>query len=183
MKYDLVFPGFKDTLRSMGETLYKDINYIILGEKDKLSKGIFKKYKTFFDFQMYAVDSVMKKVTAPCNYKGNVHVADPMYRTIIDEACKKPVNFGGHYSLIEVTNGASANMLVLVDRINGKVYDDVIGIAREHKGYLGARFFPNSKMLILNSALLEEFDGYRSCKEGIEPEIWLWNDKKFIKLE
>ena len=164
---------------SKGDTLYEDEKYLILGDMNKTSIfGVYKKYKLKHKFsELSAV--VYKGKLAPPDFK-----TDPkakLFKTQIRDQCKeKGVNFAGHYTIAEWGCGTECQIIAIIDRLNGKIYYSSIQKSIELSYGIECR--PDSRMMILNSGLLEQHKGYVACSRTMNVEAVEWLNTKPRRL-
>jgi hypothetical protein len=162
---DLVFDFFRNghpprRLKSKGDTLYSDNSFTILVDYKKALGTVYKKYTPKYRFEDFKVSDLYTGQMAKPNF-----LTDPPargFRTVIREACSdSAINFAGHYTIAEWGCGTECEMMALVDRISGRVfysnkylpYDSV-------DGHWGISFRKDSRLLVVNSYLLEDYPGY-----------------------
>jgi len=89
-----------------------------------------------------------------------------MFRTMIRMGARKPVEFGGHYTVPRWGCGTSCSEYAIVDSITGRVYGSS-GVSelpytweQEHEGQVPERmeFRPNSRLIKINGC-----PGERDC--------------------
>jgi len=89
------------------------------------------------------------------------------------------INFGGHYTIIEMSCGCMCQLIHIVDRISGKIF------AVQLSGKWGYLYQSDSKLLIANSELFTSLDSLTHyCNRwGIVPELYVWTGKKFKRIQ
>jgi hypothetical protein len=167
-------------LISIGDTLYKDKRFLILGDLNKMHL-VYKKYYSKYKFTDFKVDSVYKGPLANPILLKNTNEWE--FRTRIRERCRaEGVNFAGHHTLIEIRCGSACVFTVIVDRITGKVHMSDVPLGLD-EGHLGVDFHVNSTMLIMNSGGLVDYSGYVATSYYKYPAIFDFKDGVFRKLE
>jgi len=129
------------------------------------------KFEPYIYFEDFPVDTIYKGTKAPIDYKGNPTAS--LYRTVITYGYKRDsLNFAGHYCLVGWMCGAPCQDGVIIDLINGKVYN----IPNASQGYV---YKKDSRMLIVNPP---DSTGY-AMHPLVRPEIWIWDEitKKFLE--
>jgi hypothetical protein len=123
------------------------------------------------DFENFKVDL----------YEGTL--ADPDFNTApeakqfitrITEACANGINFAGKYTLVIWGCGTSCQSGVVVDRTNGKIYEG-------YYSSLGSEFKKDSRMIIINSGLIDETTNVIDDQNMVDLSVELWNGSEFIK--
>ena len=179
-KIDFIIKNAPNKKRiSKGDTLYDSEKYLILGDDNKTSiLGIFKKYKLKHNFSEFPV-VVYKSKLVPPDFK-----TDPkakLFRTQIREQCKeKGINFAGHYTIAEWGCGSDCQQIAIIDRTNGKIYYS--GIQEDTDLSYGIKCRPDSRMLVLNSRLLETHKGYVGCSTIMDVKTIEWVHNKARRL-
>ena len=181
MKLDYI-PVSQKTFKksSKGDTLFNDSKATILGD-NKYTTWVYVRYGSKFKFAQFPVTNIYKGVLASPDIKSN---PDAKYwRTAIRDGCKHAeVNFAGHYTIVEWGCGCMCQNMAIVDRINGKIYFP--DIPESHiDGYYGADFRVDSRMIISNSRVLEDYKGYYQDYCSIYPQIYEWRDTVSKRLE
>jgi hypothetical protein len=95
------------------------------------------------------------------------------YKTAIAEGLKEGVNFAGKYTLVTVGCGTGCQTHYVVDRETGKVLDKV-------QSSMGARFKPNSRLLIVNPP--DSTVNYAECHD-CAPQVYVFENGKFKQVE
>lgn len=190
MKLDCIFRNEKNPLRtSKGDTLFADAEAILLGNRRyRITTWISVRYKSAFHFNQFRVDSIasqklklpdLSKVKAPwCNY-----LDEKEWKAYIKSECiKQGVNFAGHYTIVDWGCGSMCQNMCIVNRLTGKVsFPDIPDTHVD--GYYGVRYQKNSRMILTNAGLLEDYPGFYSADWSIYPEVYEWKDEKAIRLE
>ncbi|WP_298514067.1 hypothetical protein [uncultured Kordia sp.] len=128
------------------EILIGNGNDIIIGENiDYDDVKMYRKYNLTSTFEDYKVTIYNGKLAAP-DFSSNP--STKRFVTRIKEACKKGINFAGHYTLVTWGCGSACQSGVVVDRKTGVIYSGY-GTA------LGAEFRKNSKMIIRNVGAID----------------------------
>lgn len=165
-----------DAVAHCPDTLYSDSAQLLLGSfRALLYEGLYKRYTQQFHAEEFPADAM---------YHGKLAPADPttdkgarMYRTRISQgAANMGVNFGGHYTIVEIGCGHVCMMMALVDRIDGRVYFSDIPFDTLD-GHHGLSFNQMSYLLEVNTAATNRIDGY-SLVYWRKPATYLWNEKK-----
>ena len=179
MKIDFIVKGKPLKKRvSRGDVIYEDEKYLILGNDDKTAgKEIFKRYKLEYKFSEFPTSIYKGKLAAP-NFKTNRAAYD--FRTQIKDQCKTMgVNFAGHFTIVEWGCGTGCHIIAIVDRINGFIYYSNSNLPEiDNYNGVGLKFRPDSKMIIVNSALLDVHKGYVSYDPDLKVKIVEWENKK-----
>jgi len=178
-KIDFIIKKTPDKKRvSKGDTLYDSEKYLILGDDDKTSiLGIFKKYKLKHNFSEFPT-AVYKGKLAPPDFRTDSKAK--LFRTQIKEQCKeKGVNFAGHYTIVKWGCGSDCQTIAIVDRLYGRIfYSSLNNIDLSY----GIECRADSRMLVLNSGLLETHKGYVSCSRVVTVENIEWINAKARRL-
>lgn len=165
---------------SKGDTIYENEKYLILGDDNKTAiLGIYKKYKPRYEFSQFPVTVYKGKLAKP-DFKTDK--AALMFRTQIRNQCKSEgVNFAGHYTITMWGCGSDCQTVAIIDRLNGKIYySNISGINNIIACILKCK--ADSRMLILNSALLEGHKGYVRCSTICELINIEWTNNKARRL-
>jgi len=181
MKIDFIVKGKPIKKKvSRGDVIYEDNKYLILGNDDKTAgKEVFKKYRSKYKFSNFLVPVYKGKLALP-NFKTDTDAYS--FRTQIRTQCKEAgVNFAGHYTIVKWGCGSPCQQVAIVDRINGKIYFSKLPeINNEIAFELKCR--PDSRMLIINSDLLDQHKGYVNCSSVGKVEIIEWANDKARRL-
>lgn len=158
-KFEFIPKGQKPKLKTKGDTLYIDDKIVMLGDIHEIvSTGIYKKFAFKSKFSNFKVDKVYKGQLASPNF-----TTDPSakrYISMIKQGCKEEgVNFAGHYTIVEWGCGTFCAEMAIVDRVDGKIIYSQIPFDTAD-GHSGSDYKIDSRMLIINSGTLSEFDGY-----------------------
>ena len=182
---DLVFDFYNNDappskLKSKGDIMYSDNDVTLLA--DKMVLPIYKKIIQAYDFDMFKVKDIYKGKMAKPNLK-----TDPDsygYRTRIREGCDiDTINFAGHYTIVEWGCGMECVDLAVVDRINGRVFYSTKYIPFDiEDGHWLSQYRSDSRMIIVNSGVLEDFPGY-CLQTWQKPAIYEWKGTGFVKLK
>ena len=157
------------------DTLFKDSNAYVLGNRfdagDSAISYVGIKFKPHIRFSDFPGKTTSNQIKAPIKRSSNPLARE--FRTAINTAYAKGVNFGGHYTFVEWGCGNPCQMSVVIDVNTGIVYDGV-------DGPLGYDFRKNSRMLIVNPPGSDGF--YPNCDYCV-PLIYIWDEKnkKFDK--
>ena len=148
-------PYIQDT--AVSDTLFQDKRFMIRGDFRRTDQ-VYQRYESKHRPEQYAATLYSGALAAP------VIPSDPNarhWRTVIRRDCKaQGVNFAGHYTIAEWGCGAMCQILAVVDRIDGRVY--FTGIPFDTlDGHYGARYTPDSRMIVVNSELAAWRPGYR----------------------
>ncbi len=176
------------SITSKGDTLYNDKDTLILGDFHKVKyEGVYKKYVSKYTFTMFRINDIYKGKLAQPNFSDCPKdlKRDKDFRTTIMEGCEKGINFAGHYTIVEWFCGAECSFMDVVDRINGKIYQELPMDTVD--GYYGSKYSIDSRMIIVNSSLIDDhpdfFPGYYLYREWERPTIYEWNGTGFRKIE
>lgn len=119
-------------------------------------------------FDRYPVESVYTGPSAKVNLWS--HPKARMFRTRLREGNQQPVNFAGHYKLVQIGCGTSCQISFIIDAKNGNVYGGP-------DTALGADFKKDSKLIIANPDVPDGF-----YIDNLETEYYLWDNNKLVKL-
>lgn len=151
---------------------FKEDILFVAKNLDKKRVKIYEKYNPKFTFTDYK---------API-YKGELVEPDfssfpwaKRYITRIKEECKNGINFAGKFTLVTWGCGSNCQGGVLVDRTNGKMYNDYFAA-------YGTEFKKDSKLIIFNSALIDEKTKLIQLHNIEEVSTEVWNGKEFKKI-
>jgi hypothetical protein len=185
-KFEFINKGEKPKLKTKGDTLYSDNQIVLLGNiQEIVSSGIYKKFKFKSKWDGYEVDKIYKgKLRAP-NFS-----TDPdskHFVTRIKEGCKETgVNFAGHYTIVEWGCGALCQEMAIVDRITGQIIYSHIPFDTVD-GHSGTNYKIDSRMLIINTEALSEFDeyesGYRRFDSWRKPAVYELINSRLKQIE
>lgn len=182
MKFDFISRNHKIiNLVSKGDTLYHTKYYTILGDREETRGwGVYKKMPSTLDSSAYSVSDIYKGVLAKPDFKTDPDARG--FRTRIREGCSdNGINFAGHYTIAEWGCGSMCISMAVIDRINGHIYYSNLPF-QQNDGYYGSEFEADSRLLIINSALLEAYKGYYGCVDYMKPEVYEWKDSTFRKI-
>jgi len=117
------------------------------------------------------IDSIYDGKIADPDFKSNPKAKN--YRTAIkyavENAREKGINFSGHYIICSWGCGSPCQTFVIIDAINGKIYDGKVSC-------FGQEFYKDSKIILLNPP---DEDGFNDlCKE----EYYIWDKNKLKKV-
>lgn len=130
---------------------------------------LFEKIDTTITFEKYKVPIYNGTLKEP-NFKSLP--GSKMFITRITEGCKEGINFAGKYTLITWGCGSTCQSGVIVDRTNGKIYDDYLTA-------YGSEFRKDSKLIILNSGLIEPNKKLIWFHSVVDLEYKIWDKNKF----
>ena len=149
-------------------------NILIVAKNLDISKlEIYQKLNSKFVFDRYKVKLYKGKLAEP-DFNSNPEANQ--YITRIKEACKNGINFSGKYTLVIWGCGSPCQSGVVVDRTNGKIYN----------GYFsayGSEFKKDSRMIIINSGLIDEETNLIQFQNIVDLSVAVWNGSEFIKME
>lgn len=179
MAYELVKRGERAHVHTSGDTLYADSNEVLLGDKWLIAgMGVYKKFSFRSKFTDFPVEVYKGKMAAPD------FATDPDARhfiTRIKEGCvEEGVNFAGHYTIIEWGCGMECQLMAIVDCVDGKIIYSKIPFDTSD-GHNGIDYHTDSRMLIVNSAGLQDFPGYL-LQDFREPDVFEFRDEKFVEV-
>ena len=128
-------------------------------------------------FEAYQVDdSLQGPGTAPITSSK----LGKMYRTRLRDGAKKGPNFAGHFTLVAWGCGSSCQEWAIVDARTGHVFDWLL------RSTAGAEFYPNSRLVILDSPKLVAamFGGSipASCAVCGTPSAYEWTGMEWRPL-
>lgn len=188
MKLDYISSQDKNPkICSVGDTLFHDSYATILGD-EKFTTMVYVKYYSKYKFSQFLVDSIYEgKLMLPdlssisdqlCQYLS----VDQWKEFVNSECIKQGVNFAGHYTIVEWGCGCQCQNMAIIDRINGKIIfpDKTEDYIYE---YYGAQYRKESRMIITNSAVLEDYEGYYWKYFDCYPKIYEWRDTISKRLE
>lgn len=95
-----------------------------------------------------------------------------LYRKETRQALEKGMNFGGRYIFVKISCGTDCYSSTLLDLKTGRVY------AGPH-AVNGYQFRPDSRLLLVNPP---DKDGRYTPCEVCEPTLYVFNGKKFVKV-
>jgi len=129
-------------------------------------------------FEAHQVDdSFQGPGTAPITTSSKL---GKMYRTRLRDGAKKGPNFAGHFTLVAWGCGSSCQEWAIVDARTGQVFDWLL------RSTAGAEFYPNSRLVILDSPKLvsEMFGGSipASCAVCGTPSAYEWTGMEWRPL-
>ncbi|MEL0653342.1 hypothetical protein V6246_18115 [Algibacter sp. TI.3.09] len=165
-KDSLNFPNFKVVDK-------KNDILIIAKNLDESKLEVYEKLNPKYDFDKYKSEIYNGKLAEP---DFNSYPDAKRYITRIKEECKNGINFAGKYTLVIWGCGSPCQSGVVVDRINGKIYADYFST-------FGSEFRKDSRMIILNSGLIDEKKELINFHNMVELSVELWNGSEFIKAE
>lgn len=127
-------------------------------------------------FKEYA--TIIQKIkTSSLNFEENENKIHPDFIDYItDAAFNKPINFGGHYTIIQKSCGLDCEHIFMVDRLSGKVLNTNLT-----EGYCGFDYQATSNLLIANSNSLKYDDPLNDEENNCQPIFFVWNGSKFIE--
>jgi len=85
------------------------------------------------------------------------------------------------FTLIEWGCGSPCQTVAIIDRINGKIYYSKLPYVNDELGF-GVKFRPDSRLLLINSDLLESHKGYVSVSSLANFAAVEWASNKVKKL-
>jgi hypothetical protein len=195
MKLDYITAQNKNLeISSNGDTLFHDNHVTILGDNN-YNPRVYIKYHSKYKFSQFRVDSIYHgRLAVPdvsiikdnkywesvklCNY---LNIKE--WKEYIIKKCKENgVNFAGHFTIVYWGCGCQCQLMAIIDRISGKMFFP--DIPESHSdGYYGAQYHKDSRMIITNSAVLEDYKGYYLKYFDCFPEIYEWRDTISRRLE
>jgi hypothetical protein len=181
MKIDFVVKGRPvKPLQSIGDTLFDDDKYLILGNSDKLiyykPRGVLKKYTLAYQFSNYKVGVYKGKLASP-DFKTDPAAYE--YRTKIKSECKtQGINFAGHFTLTHWGCGSDCEAVAIVDRVSGKIFFSNL-FTLDQSVFFRVKCKPDSKMLLINDWLLDDVKGYLVCSDKWKLAVARWDNSKF----
>lgn len=144
-----------------------------------------KKFVTRYKFSAFKVKMYTGKLADP-NFEGNQFASDKEYVEFITEGCKNNgINFGGKYTIIHKSCGCMCEHIFIVDRSNGEIFVGAkMPLADSGDGRFGYTYQKDSKMIIADSGLFSDYEmKYYTCRYETAPEIYVWQSKRFKKLQ
>lgn len=137
------------------DIIYEDNEVKILGNISLMYGGVYKKIKKKLRFDDFKTDEIYNGKLAVPDFSTDKKAKE--YEKDIIENCKLTgVNFAGRYTAFDITaNGTECSFLVIVDRINGKIFYSSVPFD-EGDGHYGIEFRSGSTLLIVNSSLIDE---------------------------
>ncbi|PTQ95015.1 hypothetical protein C8P68_106230 [Mucilaginibacter yixingensis] len=158
------------------DTIYADNQRIFTDGDRDAAIAVYKRYKSLFVFDAFKAKIYRGKLAAP---DFGTDLAAKNYITRIRYTCKHTgVNFAGHYTIVEWGCGTECENIAIVNRINGKIFFSEINYGAD-EGFFGVSYKPDSRMLIGNSANLEDYKGYTLCRQYNRLKILEWTGKEF----
>jgi hypothetical protein len=176
-KIDFIIKGEPhEKIISKGDTISENEKYLILGDDDKtVIRGVYKKYRSKYKFSKFRTIVYTGKLASPIFKTDRTSY---YFRTQIRSQCKSEgVNFAGHYTIVKWGCGSPCQTVAIVDRVNGKIYYSSLPQINNEIAY-GLKCRRNSRMLILNSDLLDEYKGYVNCSTIVKVETIEWAHNK-----
>jgi len=159
---------------AFSDTLYADKRFVVLG-RFRDTELCYQKYETELQPTMYPATLWAGSLAPP---RFSTDPAAKHWRTRIRDDCEtKGVNFAGHYTIAEWGCGAMCEVLAVVDRMNGHVYFGGIPFDTLD-GHYGARYATDSRMILINSELVEWQPGYRLLFGDQRPSTYVWNEQR-----
>ena len=185
MKYELVHKGHRPKSKTKLDTLVRDGNVLLLGSSDDLLSPIYKRVKIASRFDDFKVDSVYKGKLAAPDFSSDSN--SRQFRTRIKEGCKAlGVNFAGKYTIIEWGCGCECQLMAIVDRQNGRILFSKIPFDTMD-GHCGTKYKLTSRLLIVNTDVMEERKGYREMyrlnPDFRIPSAFSMQDGQLIKID
>jgi hypothetical protein len=174
-KFEFIANGQKSKIKTKGDTLYSDNKIIMLGDIHEIvSLGIFKRFTFKSKFIDFKVDNVYKGKLASPNF--TTDPSSKRFKFAINDGCKKEgVNYAGHYTIVEWGCGTVCAEMAIVDRITGQIIYSQIPFDKAD-GHSGSNYKIDSRMLIVNTEALSEFDnyepGYMRFNSSRKPEVF-----------
>jgi len=162
-----------EKMKSKGDTLYSDSRYTLLGNFDEVSNRIvYLKYPKAAKFEQHPVDSVYRGILAKPDFKTDRKAL--WYVTMVKSECRtEGVNFAGHYTLATIGCGCPCQVIVVIDRITGRIYFSSLPKMMK-EGVANEDFRADSRLVRINIGLDDEHPGYYSC-------FYEWRDSVFVK--
>lgn len=124
------------------------------------------------------------KLVAP-DFKGDEFANDPEYVDYIIDGCKQGINFGGKYTIVQMSCGAMCEHLTLVDRTTGRISVGPVGIEIGGDGRYGYIYKKDSRMIIADSGFFT--DGsmkYYAVEFNNGPsQSYVWKANRFKLLK
>lgn len=177
-KNPVVETVYQDTIQTDTTAVFQDRSVAI--DSLALVKKNFP-YIAKYKFGTYKAPLFNGKPAAP-DFRGNPFSNDPEYVEFITKGCKRGINFGGHYTLIERSCGAMCSHLFMVDRRTGKIFTDTMGL-KEEDGYYGFTYKKDSNLLITDSSVLTDISTGEGNQYSIMPQVFEWKNDSFVLLE
>lgn len=185
-KFELLPIEQKPKLYTKGDTLFSDNQTVILGDFNEIvSRGIYKKFTFKSKFDDFKVDPIYSGPLASPDF--NTDPGAKYFKTIIKEVCLDVgVNFAGHYTIVEWGCGTMCQQMAIVDRISGKIIYSQIPFDTLD-GHAGSKYKIDSRMLIINTEALSEFEGYepgyRRLDSWLDPAVYEIIDGRLERIE
>ncbi len=165
----------KDSSKYLGYELIdgKDSIFVIAKNLDFEKFELYEKIDSTITFEKYKVPIYKGKLKSPdfSSLPGSKR-----FITRITEGCKEGVNFAGKYTLITWGCGSPCQSGVIVDRTNGKIYGD-------YSTAYGSEFRKDSKLIILNSELIEPNKKLIWFHSMVNLEYKIWDKNKFQNIQ
>ncbi|KDN55730.1 hypothetical protein [Flavobacterium seoulense] len=151
----------------------KDSILVIAKKLDTLNFKLFLKMNSDLKFENYKVEVYNGKLADP-NFESLPSAK--RYVTRIKEGIKNGINFAGKFTLITWGCGSPCQGGVIINRINGNIYDD-------YSTAYGSDFKKDSKLIIMNSGIIDTETKLIPFHTIVNLEYKLWEETKFIDLE
>ncbi|WP_086478452.1 MULTISPECIES: hypothetical protein [Arenibacter] len=147
---------------------------IIIGKgMDKGSWKIFRKYQPQTNFKDFPAGIYQGKLAAP-NFSS--YPESESFKSRIQEACKKGINFAGHYTLVVWGCGATCQRAVVVDRKTGEIFEGF-------HAALGAEYKNDSKMIIKNVGAIDSDSSLIELCAFCVVHHEVWTGTEFKKVD
>lgn len=195
MHLDYIDSRNKDPeIMSKGDTLFHDKTVTILGDRKYYTK-IYVRYYSKYKFSQFKVDSIYHGKLADADVsaikdnkywesvKRCTYLNIEEWKEYLVKQCRENgINFAGHYTVVSWGCGCQCQLMAIINRVDGKIYFPEI--PENHlDGYYGAHYCKDSRMIISNAALLDDYKGYYLKYYDCFPEIYEWNDTLTKRLE
>lgn len=134
-------------------------------------------FDTKYAFNSFSVKAYAGPLAKP-DYSSVSYGHEKGFQEFMEERIEgMAINFGGKYTIVELSCGAMCSALYLIDRKTGEIF--LFPMVDGHWGY---KYYPNSTLLLANSSLVNDsLTGYLD-HWGIKPEFYKWTGKGFELL-
>lgn len=130
-------------------------------------------------FEHYKV-KVYNGILSDPNFKNDPFGDDKEYVQFITNAAKRlGINYNGHFTILTRSCGTQCVQLLLIDRINGRIFNDI----KPNDGRDGFEFRKDSKLLIANSNLFTDSTFIEYVDYMNKPEYYVWDKDNFRILK
>lgn len=165
-KDSLKFPEFK--------IIDQKKNVLIFAKNfDESTFEIYEKLNPKYNFNNFKVELYKGELALP-DFSSNPEARQ--FNTRIKEECNNGINFAGKYTLVIWGCGTACQAGVIVDRTNGRIYNDYFSA-------YGSKFNKESSMIIINSGLIDANTKLINFHNTVDLSVKLWDGSKFVKTK